>query len=320
MLKAKLTKEIPDPPPPPPPPSGSKTPIKNGGARHKMVRITSMPASGQTHNSKQKRTESTSSEPNFAFKEEDPRSQLLPFNTKSFITIYDASRCIHFNIDMARNYLTSGPSIEAVCKHNAKIAHRCGRIDVCRAWCNVSRIERLLNAADRKIYADYHKKALKVCATENGCSCPPDSEELDLEHRLSMSEHPLGRRLLQSYIDHYKKFNDFQTVAMLCAVFSQSLPDIDPEVLEETIDNEVLQIEKKAQVKEEPDYYVKAVSSSFEAIPSLLSRFRLNSESIEDRFSHIFLNSKERNDRTSSEGDDMNASDIPPTGKDVSAF
>ena len=134
-----MMKPIPDPPPPPPAPTYLRQVKKNSssghaGARHKMVRIASIPAVIGTSRVGQRRIDSTGSDPgqsNILVDETEnylqtkmarktPRALSAISSkgaiTKPFITIYDANPAIHFNLNLAKNYILSGSSLEHVCK------------------------------------------------------------------------------------------------------------------------------------------------------------------------------------------------------------
>ena len=230
---------------------------------------------------------------------------LLPFATEPRITIYDANRAIHFSFDLARHYITQGPSIEAVCRYNAKVAKAFGFADLRKLWLQVAKIYCLQSPAERRVLQDYQRK---VKGTDKiDCSCPKAEDQFDGSF-LSISDHPMGQPMLQAFINHYRRIYDFQTVAMLCAIFAQSLPEVNQDELNS--DEEEDSIEETSSVEDEmPPNDVVSVTSR----ESLFRRLRFNSECLDEisRFPLYYPSAQ----RTSSEGENEVRVDIQPVEK-----
>ena len=128
-----------------------------------MVRIASMPASVMGNNLAALKVQGQKRVKVVSESDLEQDQPLMPFSTKPYITIYDANRALHFNIDLARNYRLNHNGIgnvEKVCRHNAKVASRSsnGIPDLNKAWMLVSRLSNFLSENDKKTLKTFNDK------------------------------------------------------------------------------------------------------------------------------------------------------------------
>uniref|UniRef100_A0A8C6TMY9 WD repeat domain 59 n=1 Tax=Neogobius melanostomus TaxID=47308 RepID=A0A8C6TMY9_9GOBI len=117
-----------------------------------------------------------------------------PIKLAGKVIIQDISCLLPVHKALGESYILSMDDIQEMCQKNATAALAVGRRDV--VW------------------------ALASAAT--GQDLSPDS---DPDSETPWAQHPFGRHLLETLLDHYSQMSDVQTLAMLCSVFrARSLP------------------------------------------------------------------------------------------------
>ena len=172
--------------------------------------------------------------------------KILSKVTKPVITIYDSTKALFFDRHLAEQYMVHGKTLEDTCRHNASVAYHAGYPDLGKLWLLASKFELVQHSNDKKILSDHLTKVRKIkeCKLKYNeeqflCSCVKPSPS----HRTSCNNddplifslenaglpwglHPMGQQMLHQFLEEHSKVMDFQTVAVLSSIFSQSIPDI----------------------------------------------------------------------------------------------
>ena len=176
--------------------------------------------------------------------------KILSKVTKPVVTIYDSTKALFFDRNLAEQYKIHGRTLEDTCRHNASVAYDAGYPDLGKLWLLASKFELVQHSNDKKILCDHFKRVKKIqeCQLKYSeqllCSCvkPPNHEETWQAHRTSLDPlifnlenaglpwalHPMGQQMLHQFLEEHSKVMDFQTVAVLSSIFTQSIPDLRP--------------------------------------------------------------------------------------------
>ena len=166
--------------------------------------------------------------------------------SKQVITIYDSSKALFFDRNLAERYQIHGKSLEEICRHNASVAYDAGYPDLGKLWLLASKFELVQHSEDKAILDNHLKKINKVreCQLKYSekilCSCAkPDLEELigltdgakpvfkgSENGGLPWALHPMGQQMLHRFLETHSQVRDFQTVAVLSSIFTQTIPDL----------------------------------------------------------------------------------------------
>ncbi|XP_033625882.1 GATOR complex protein WDR59-like [Asterias rubens] len=111
-------------------------------------------------------------------------------SASSVVVLYSAVGLTPVHQQLAETYQFIPNNIPLMCSLNAKAAAKVGRSDLVQVW------------------------SLVALSTSNELkpSSVPDDE-------IPWAQHPFGRQLLQTLLDHYSSIHDIQTLAMLCCTF-----------------------------------------------------------------------------------------------------
>ncbi|XP_076318578.1 WD repeat domain 59 isoform X2 [Tachypleus tridentatus] len=132
----------------------------------------------------------------FRDKRERRSSSQTQTTTLGTVMLYSVLGLMPISTVLAQHYVLGGDT-ESVCKKNASVAAEFGRKDLVQVW----------------------QLAALIASSELFPSSDPDDG-------VPWSQHPFGRQLLQSLINHFIKIHDIQTAAMLCCVFHSYHEDI----------------------------------------------------------------------------------------------
>ena len=173
--------------------SSSKTSLltsptkKNSTGRHRMARINSVPVNIVGTPSVQRRA--TSESDSVAASDATTASPVINrLTTKPFITVYDATKALFFDVNLAKRYTVQGSSRHDICRQNAKAAFELKYPELGKMWLMASRFESIRNQNDKaqmSLYLDKVAKS-KECKLKYSddllCSCPSlPAEENDSE-------------------------------------------------------------------------------------------------------------------------------------------
>lgn len=111
------------------------------------------------------------------------------------VSVFNAAKLLPISRSLAEQYIvTSKDGITGICEMNAKIAANSSRRDLAQMWTLV------------RLSAEIYLKSMR---SSDSFLTP-------------WSEHPFGRKMIQSMIEHYAlNNNDIQTAAMIACAFSQ---------------------------------------------------------------------------------------------------
>ncbi|KAF2074004.1 hypothetical protein CYY_004680 [Polysphondylium violaceum] len=135
------------------------------------------------------------------------------------IRIYDISPILPLNYNLACSYVLNGKSIEEVCNINKQLAIRENRKDLVKLW------DFIKNVTDPKLYIKQFLLNNNINNNNSNMNNSKRSFRVDFKDQSnnnmddnSWPNHPLGRTLVKSYIEHYKKLGDIQTLAVLSCI------------------------------------------------------------------------------------------------------
>ncbi|XP_035678671.1 GATOR complex protein WDR59-like isoform X2 [Branchiostoma floridae] len=114
------------------------------------------------------------------------------------VLIQDVSCLLPVHQKLAETYILDPNNIPSMCTRNAAAANQVGRKDLVQVW----------------------SLAVLALSADLAPSSSPDLE-------CPWAQHPFGRRLLQTLLEHYSKLCDVQTLAMLCCAYGA--PTVHPE-------------------------------------------------------------------------------------------
>ena len=168
--------------------SSSKTsllssPTKKNSTRHKMVRLASVPVNMTGGSSVHRRATSESDSVATSNITSSSSPAVNRLTTKPFITIYDATKALFFDVDLAKRYTVQGSSRWDICRHNAKAAFELNYPDLGKMWLLASRFESLCNNDDKAQMELYLNKVAKSkeCKLKYSekllCSCATPAKE-----------------------------------------------------------------------------------------------------------------------------------------------
>ncbi|CAH1780353.1 unnamed protein product [Owenia fusiformis] len=134
-----------------------------------------------------------------------PKKHQKPARKAGPVVIYNTGCLLPIQRQLGEKYVIDSDNIEEACTKNANLAASLGRKDLAQMWSMV---------------AIANNKMLKP------------GEDPDKGAPWAMS--PFGRNLIESLIEYYSSLYDVQTLAMLCAVFSEKCDPRNPPVLPPT--------------------------------------------------------------------------------------
>lgn len=114
------------------------------------------------------------------------------------VIIYDIASLQMLNKQLAENYIINLDDIPKMCSHNGNVAAQVGRKDLIQMWSLLS----LVAGGGQELSKDPYDGA-------------------------PWAQHPFGRKLIKSLLDHYMSLYDIQTLAMLsCMLWTKSIAQI----------------------------------------------------------------------------------------------
>ncbi|EGG24291.1 hypothetical protein DFA_06441 [Cavenderia fasciculata] len=150
-----------------------------------------------------------------------------PFTTSLSIShqlrVIPISSLSPINFTLANNYTLIG-EVEDICKNNLKVATSVNRKDLMRLWSTLAEItdSNLFNLNDHRFK---YNKQLKRLSRVNTNEFIDDNWPV----------HPLGRSLIQSFMEYYNKIGDVQTMAMITCVLIISAQQLTKSIINNSL-------------------------------------------------------------------------------------
>ncbi|OZJ02862.1 hypothetical protein BZG36_04083 [Bifiguratus adelaidae] len=172
------------------------------------------------------------------------------------IGMQDMSHLMPFQPSLAAEYKITGQSAYKVCLHNANVAKKHGRHDMSYVWLLAAEIVREILPG-----SEQHDKGLRAATLFGAVS----KSMLRTSLRVNWGAHPLGRKLVDSIMQHFTRLLDVQTLAILSCVFHEVFPAEQAAVQEAILPIQNSEMLMRKQRRNPIDYFSPQYASHAEA-------------------------------------------------------